>query len=191
MILVGGGGHSKSCIDVIEQTNKFEIIGILDHKDKFGSKVLGYKVIGDDDDMRKFKGKDTQFLITVGQLESATLRKKLFNEVLKSGNEIATVISPRAYVSKYASLGKGVIVMHDALVNADAVIGDNCIINSKSLIEHDCIIEAHCHISTSAVVNGDVHISEGTFFGSNAVSRQSVSIGPSSFVKAGSCFKGA
>ena len=34
LILVGGGGHCKACIDVIEEQGKFEILGILDLKDR-------------------------------------------------------------------------------------------------------------------------------------------------------------
>ena len=34
IILVGGGGHCKSCIDVIENENKYKIIGIIDKKKK-------------------------------------------------------------------------------------------------------------------------------------------------------------
>ena len=33
LILIGGGGHCKSCIDVIEQENKYEIAGIVDLKE--------------------------------------------------------------------------------------------------------------------------------------------------------------
>ncbi|MGJ0312293.1 hypothetical protein [Aliarcobacter cryaerophilus] len=32
IVLIGGGGHCHSVIDVIEQTNKYEIIGIVDIK---------------------------------------------------------------------------------------------------------------------------------------------------------------
>jgi hypothetical protein len=35
IILVGGGGHCKSCIDVIENENKYKIIGIIDKKKIF------------------------------------------------------------------------------------------------------------------------------------------------------------
>ena len=34
IILVGAGGHCKSCIDVIEKEKKFKIIGIIDNKKK-------------------------------------------------------------------------------------------------------------------------------------------------------------
>ena len=37
IILIGGGGHCKSCIDVIESTNEFSIAGIVDTKDKIGT----------------------------------------------------------------------------------------------------------------------------------------------------------
>jgi len=190
LILLGGGGHCKSCIDVIEETRKFNILGILDVESKIGTELLGYKYIGIDKDIALYKNRDVEFLVTVGQIRNSYLRKRLFDEVVTNQNTLATVVSPRAYVSKWATIGRGTIVMHDVLVNASANIGENCIINTKALIEHDSVIGSHCHISTAAVINGDVNILEGSFFGSNAVSRQSVSAPPSSFIKAGSCFKG-
>ena len=32
IILIGGGGHAYSCIDVIEAERKFKIIGLIDNK---------------------------------------------------------------------------------------------------------------------------------------------------------------
>ena len=48
LILLGGGGHCKSCIDVIESTSLFKIAGILDPKEPKGLKILGYEILGDD-----------------------------------------------------------------------------------------------------------------------------------------------
>ena len=53
IILIGGGGHCKSVIDVIEQENKFQIAGIVDKHDLLDSKILGYQVIGNDSDLEK------------------------------------------------------------------------------------------------------------------------------------------
>lgn len=190
LILLGGGGHCKSCIDVIEQENKYEIVGILDQEELFGQKILDYTVIGTDDDISNFSNEGYVFLITVGQIKSFSIRKKLFSILKKNAAKMATVISPRAYVSKYAHIGEGTIIMHDALVNTSVSIGDHCIINSKALIEHDVHIEDFCHISTAAVVNGGVKIKEGTFFGSNAVSKEYIETKNADFIKAGSLFKG-
>ena len=190
LILIGGGGHCKSCIDVIEQEGKYTIVGILDYMQLVGQSLLDYEFIGTDDDMDKFIADGCTFLVTVGQIRSAGIRKRLFKQLQDKNATIATIISPHAYVSRHANIAQGTIIMHDALVNAAAKVGENCIINSKALIEHDAVIEDHCHISTAAVVNGGTRIKEGTFFGSNAVSKEYVETACEDFIKAGTTFKG-
>lgn len=168
LILIGGGGHCKACIDVIEQENSYEIIGILDQPDLLGSNVLDYSIIGNDDDILDYIKLGYHFLITVGQIKTASIRKKIFSFLVENNAVMATVISPVAHVSKYAKVGKGTIVMHHAVVNAAAEIGDNCILNTGCCVEHDAVIGIHSHISTYAVVNGDVKIGNEVFVGSNA-----------------------
>ena len=189
IILIGGGGHCKSVIDVIEQEAKFEITGIVDKPKLLGSKVLGYKVIGNDYDLYHLAKKYKYALITVGQIKSALLRIKLFNLAIKSGFTLPYIISPKAYISKHSKIGKGTVIMHHAIVNANSFIGDNCIINTKALVEHDCSISDHCHISTSAVINGGIQIGSKSFIGSNVITKEYIKIKNNSFIKAGSLIK--
>lgn len=193
LILIGGGGHCKSCIDVIESTKQFEIIGILDHKSKLNQSVLKYKIIGNDDDIDEYIDKGFYFVITLGQIKTHTIRKKIYDSLLsKKANiaNIATIISPLAYVSPYAKVERGCIIMHHSIVNANARVLENCIINTKAIIEHDSIIEAHCHISTGAIINGSAVVSEGTFFGSNSVCVQNTVTKKADFIKASGCYTG-
>ncbi len=190
LILVGGGGHCNACIDVVEAEGRYEILGVLDPKLSVSDKVLGYDVLGDDSLTEKYILDGCHFLITIGQIGTHEIRKRVFNSLTEMNGVIATIISPRSYVSKHAVIGVGSIVMHDALVNAGSAILDNCIINTKALVEHDSVVESHCHISTAAVVNGGSHIFQGTFFGSNAVGKQGVKTVYAEFIKAGSCYKG-
>ena len=189
IILVGGGGHCKSAIDVIEQEARYEIAGIIDRVDLLGSKVLGYPIIGSDTDLENLVQKYDYAIITVGQIKSASTRIKLYNLVIKSGFSLPSIISPTAYVSKYSKIGNGTIVMGNAIVNANSFIGDNCIINSKALIEHDCSISNHCHISTNAIINGGVKIRSKCFIGSNVTTKDNITIAENSFIKAGSIVK--
>jgi sugar O-acyltransferase (sialic acid O-acetyltransferase NeuD family) len=186
IILIGGGGHCKSVIDVIEQEVKFKIVGIVDKPELLGSSVLGYSVIGNDDDLATLAKRYQYSLITVGQIKSPSLRIRLFNKAIEAGFIMPNIISPNAYVSKHATIGKGTIVMHNAMVNTKASIGDNCIINSKALIEHDCSISEHCHISTNVTINGGVTVESGCFVGSGAITKELITISKNSFVKAGS-----
>ena len=185
LILVGGGGHCKSCIDVIEQEGKYDIIGILDLSVKKGETILSYEIIGNDNDYEKYILEDCEFLITVGQIKSANIRKTIFEKLNMLNAKMATVISPRVYISQYAMLGKGTIVMHNAFVNAGANVGANCILNSNCNIEHDVVIGNHCHISTGAFVNGDCKIGNEVFIGSNATISSQVDVGNNVVIGAG------
>jgi len=189
IILIGGGGHCKSVIDVIEQEKKYKIYGIIDKPEFLGTKILKYKVIGNDLDLKSFAKEVKNALITVGQIKSAKLRIKLFKLAKKAGFILPTVISPNSYVSKYSKIGNGSIVMHQSIVNANTSIGDNCIINSKALIEHDCSISNHCHISTNATINGGVKIGSKCFIGSNVTTKNNIKIKENSFIKAGTITK--
>jgi len=189
IIILGAGGHCRSLIDVIELENRFKIAGIIDNELAVGIKVFDYEVIGNDNDLKKLREKYEYAVIGVGQIKSPKIRIKLFEMLKRLKFMLPVIISPRAYVSKYAEIGEGTVVMHDALVNANAKVGKNCIINTKALIEHDSIIEDNCHISTGAIVNGGVVVGEGSFIGSNAVTKENIRIPEKSFIKAGSVVK--
>ena len=189
IILIGGGGHCKSVIDVIEQEARFQIAGIVDKPELLGTKILGYQVIGNDFDLEILAKKYHYALVTVGQIKSSLLRIKLFDLAIKAGFTLPSIISQRAYVSKHSKIGKGTIVMHHAIVNANVFIGDNCIINSKALIEHDCSISNNCHISTNATINGEVKIRSQCFIGSNVTIKDNTTIKENSFIKAGTLVK--
>lgn len=186
LILIGGGGHCKVCIDVIEQTGQFEIVGILDLAELVGTTVFDYQIIGTDQDIAKYAELGYSFLITVGQIKSATLREKLFNKLRENEAEIATIVAPSAYVSEYSKIGTGSIVMNHVIVNAGATIGDNCILNNKCDIEHDVIIGNHTHISTGANVNGNCKVGSGVFIGSNATIANQIIIEDKAVIGAGS-----
>jgi sugar O-acyltransferase (sialic acid O-acetyltransferase NeuD family) len=188
LILIGGGGHCRSCIDVIQLGGKFQIDGILDLKHNVGEQVFGFHVIGTDDDIETLPP-DTSFLITLGQIRSSARRQAIYERLKALKRQSPVIVSPLAYVSQHAIVGPGTIVMHHAIVNAGASVGENCIINTRALVEHDAGIGNHCHISTSAVINGGAVVGDGSFIGSGAVTRENAKIPDASFVKANSIVK--
>lgn len=167
LILVGGGGHCKSVIDVAESAG-FNIIGILDISKNIGKSVLRYKIIGTDSDIPSFINQ-AEFIIAVGFIKDPSTRIKLYNKIKVAGGKLATIVASTAYVSKYATLGEGTVIMHQAIVNANAKVGSNCIINTFANIEHDVQIGDQCHISTGAMVNGGCKIGDRCFIGSQSV----------------------
>lgn len=176
ILLLGAGGHARSCIDVIEQEGRYTVGGLVGLPQEVGSRVLGYPVLGSDDDLPYLLPRFGQMLIAVGQIKSSESRMKLHALLEAKGCSLPVIVSPRAYVSAHAKVGAGTIVMHGAVVNAGANIGRNCIINSQALVEHDAVVGDHCHIATAAVINGDVSIGAGSFIGSTACVRQGIRV---------------
>lgn len=184
LILIGGGGHCKSVIEVAESAG-YTILGILDKPDEVGKKVLAYEVIGVDDDIPQYVNK-AEFIVTVGFINDPSLRIKLYNKVIQAGGKFATLIASTAYVSKYAKIGQGTVVMHQAFVNAGAEIGENVIVNTFANIEHDSCIGNQCHISTGTMINGDCKVGDNCFIGSQSVLSNGISICSDVVVGAGS-----
>ncbi len=184
LLLIGGGGHCRSCIDVIEASETYQIAGVVEPNASSGQ-ILGHPIIGSDDDLPRLLDDTKSALITVGQIKSPERRISLFGLLKKLGARLPVIISPIAYCSKRAVVGEGSTIMHGAIINAGAQIGDNCIVNSQALVDHDVEIDDYCHISTGARVNGSVVIGKGSFVGSGAVIREGVKIGENVIIGAG------
>lgn len=184
LILVGGGGHCKSVIDVAESAG-YTILGILDKPEEVGKQVLDYKVIGTDYDIPQYVDK-VEFVITVGQIKSSALRHKIAERIEKAGGKYATIIASDATVSKYAAIGEGTVVLHKCVVNADAKIGKNCIINTMANIEHEVEIGDFCHVSTGVMVNGCCKVGNEVFLGSQSILTNGIEVGNNNIIGAGS-----
>ena len=177
LLLLGAGGHARACIDVIEQEGRFEIAGLTGLPQEIGTKVLGYPVLGTDQDLPALLREYKNAIVTVGQIKSPDVRIRLWDKLVHSGCSLPAIVSPHAHMSRHAVLDAGSIVMHGAVVNAGATVGKNCIINSLALVEHDATIGDHCHVATATAINSGVSVGIGTFIGSNACVRQGTTIG--------------
>lgn len=185
LILIGGGGHCKSCIEVIELENKFDIYGIIELPHLKDTDILGYPVIGNDSDIPYFIEKGYSFHITMGHMGNANRRQQIFDLLIENQAKLPSIISPLAFVSKRSIIGKGSIIMHGSIINADTQIGKNTIINNKALIEHDTTIKDNCHISTNTTINGNCQIGNNVFAGSGVITKNGISITDDVIIGAG------
>lgn len=177
LLLVGAGGHARACMDVIELEGRYSVQGLVGLPDEVGTTILGVPVLGTDQELPSLARRFGAALVTVGQIKTSEMRMRLFAQLQALGCDLPAIVSPRAHVSRHATVGAGTIVMHGAVVNAAATVGRNCIINTQSLVEHDAQVGDHCHVATSAVLNSGVQMGEGSFVGSGCTVRQMIRIG--------------
>ncbi len=187
ILLIGGGGHCKSVLDSLMELNSYSEIGIVDKQESVGSSILGFPIVGCDDDLFDLHVKGYNYaFITLGSIGNPVIRIKLYNLLNEIGFIIPTIIDSSAKVSLNAKLEQGVFVGKLSIVNTDAQIKKCAIINSGAIVEHDCQIGAFVHIAPGAVLGGDVFIGENTHIGSNSTIKQQVRIGSNSVIGMGS-----
>ncbi len=184
LLLLGGGGHCRSVIDVLEEAS-YPIAGIVHGKDCDFSSIYDYPALGHDENLARLRKEYNSALVTVGQIKSPAVRQKLFARLQELDFMLPSIISPLAHVSRHAYMGQSSIAMHQSLINAGVSIGDNCIINTRALIEHDSHVNNHCHIAVNAILCGGVTIGEGCFIGAGAIVRENVRIGKNCIIGCG------
>jgi len=189
IIIVGAGGHAQSCIDVIESTGIYTIYGLVGSPQENNLNRHGYKIIGNDEDLAAIVKVVPNALISVGQIKNSIRRESLYRLAIAVGFNLPIVQSKHAYVSDKSIIGKGTILMHGVIVNANATIAENCIINSRALIEHGVQISKNTHVSTGVIINGDARIGKGTFIGSGSIIKEGVVIGENCIIPMGAKVK--
>ena len=167
LIILGGGNHTKVCIDIVRQMHAFQIAGIVYTRSKPASdSLMDCPVLGGLDELENiFKHTAAHAVIGIGGLDDPKERTLLYERLKGIGYFVPNLIHPRAVVEPSAILGEGNQVMGGANICSCAVIGNNCIINSNSVVSHDCVIGDNVHITPGAVLAGTVKVGDNSIIG--------------------------
>lgn len=187
IVLVGGGGHCKSVIDTISSTNEYQIVGIVDVKEKIGQTINGVNIIGCDDDLLSIYRKEvTNAFITIGSIGDASRRINSYKQLKKIGFELPIIIDKTSIISNRALIEEGTYIGKGSIVNCNVIVKSCAIINTGAVIEHESIIGSFVHIAPGSVLSGNVIIGDGTHIGTNSTIIQGIRIGQNTLIGAGS-----
>lgn len=167
LVIIGASGHGKVIADIAIK-NGYEIVGFLDDNDAIQS-ILGFPVLGKVEDVPKYQG-TCEFVIAIGD---NVIRKKIAEQY---DVEWATLIHPSAVIGMGVQIGKGSVVMANAVINPSAKVGQHCIINTGAIIEHDNVLADYVHVSPKVALAGTVCIGEGTHIGIGASVKNNLEI---------------
>ncbi len=186
LVLVGGGGHARVLVELINMAGIFEVEAVLDPGLAPGTLVSGARVAGGDGLLPWLFSRGVRnACVAVGSVKDNARRASIYRMLKEAGFSLPGLAHPKAIVSESAALGEGAQVMAAAVVQAGSSIGANSIVNTSATVEHDCRIGANVHISPGSVVCGGCEIADGAFVGAGATVIQGVRIGESAVVAAG------
>jgi len=183
--ILGCGSQARYVIEIARRSGVFEVVGISDVEgsENVGKLVNGIQIVCEVSDLAShFPSAPGQIVIAYGE----NSKKRVLADHFQSlGYRFATVISPEAYISEFATIGKGTIVNPMVSIMPNANIGSHVIIHSQSVIEHDCVIRDYANIGPGVCLAGNVQIGEETYIYTGASVIPKVRIGARSAVGAG------
>jgi sugar O-acyltransferase (sialic acid O-acetyltransferase NeuD family) len=184
IVIFGAGSHCKVVIDIIEKSNQFNILGLIDSVKEVGTEVLGYKVLGDDHSIRELSLDIYGGIVAVADnwTRYKTVTKIL--SIYKNFNFV-TAIHPSAVIGKNVTINKGTVVMANVVINSNSNIGRYCIINTRSSVDHDCMINDFATIAPGATLAGNVQVGEHSVISLGANVIHNIKIGEHTVIGAG------
>ena len=112
LVIFGAGGHANSCIDVIKELNKFNILG---HLNNSKINLHNFRIIGQDKDLSNIFKKCKNYFIGIGQIKNWKVRYKIYKKLKKINANLPTIISNNSIVSKNSKIGEGTIIMNGCI----------------------------------------------------------------------------
>lgn len=165
VILQGGGDHAKVVLDCL-LAQKQTVLALFDPK--YNNTLFGIKQRGTyDPDFAP----GAMAIVAIGE---NALRKKVAQQ---TRHNFTNAIHPTAIFSPVAKLGTGCMILHGAIIQANAALGNHVIVNTGAQVDHDCIIDDFVHLAPGSILCGQVSVGEGTLIGAGTVVIPGVKIG--------------
>jgi sugar O-acyltransferase (sialic acid O-acetyltransferase NeuD family) len=117
---------------------------------------------------------------------STPQRTQYIAQVVAHGLPFATLVHPKAHVSKTSTLGAGTFLSAGVLIAAHTSVGKYVFVNRGVLIGHHTTIGDFVTIQPGANIGGDCQIESGAYIAMGAVVVPHIRIGRGAFVGAGS-----
>lgn len=181
IVILGAGMFARETLDIAETAGGFELLAFVvsDARPAAETRYLDLPVYFMDD--LPFGPKECLLANGIG----TTQRRGFVEAMLARGYQFASVIHPRATISRRSTIGAGCVIHPGVVVASNTVVDDHVILNRGSLIGHDDHLHSFVTVGPGANLAGKLTVGTGTYIGMGAVIRDHLTIGEDALVAAG------
>lgn len=136
----------------------------IDDGVEVGTEICGVKVIGRVSDLPKLFDTYKLLVVTIG---NNAVRERIYDTAEKIGYDFPNLIHSSAYVSPYAKMGCGCVLLNNSVVQNGCTVGNGVLLNPGVEVHHDCSVDDFSLIYTNSVVRTYAKVGKRVRIGSN------------------------
>jgi sugar O-acyltransferase (sialic acid O-acetyltransferase NeuD family) len=187
VVIIGAGGHGREVAEIVRHTaevdGRLEALGFVDdNASRRGQVIDGLPILGT---WEWFEQVDRQQIGVICAVGTPHICRVLVERARVLRLSFVNIISPLAHISGRATLGQGVVIFPNVIINTGASVGSFSIVNLGATISHDSKVGAYCNINPGARLAGNVTIGEGCYIGMGTNVIQGCSVGSGTTTGAG------
>ena len=160
-LLVGAGGFGRM---VAEQALLQYDCTFVDDGQPVGTEVCGIPVIGGIASLPELRKSYDLLAVGVG---NNSFRAQVYERAAAMGYTFPNIIAPSAYVSPFAKLGVGCVILQNACVQNGAVVGNGVLLNAGAEVHCDAVVEDYVLIYENSIIRTGAKVGKYARIGSN------------------------
>ena len=157
LLLVGAGGFGRM---VAEQAMLQYDCAFVDDGQVVGTEICGIPVVGSLADLPELRKEYGLLVVGIG---NNRFRVQVYEKAKAFGYTFPNIVSPSAYISPYAKLGSGCVVLLNAgtEVHCDAAVGDYALIYTNSVIRTGATVGNFARIGSNCTICNNAAVPDG------------------------------
>ena len=161
LLLVGAGGFGRM---VAERAMIQYDCAFVDDGQDVDTEICGIPVVGGLSDLPELRKNYDLLVVGIGNNQ---LRAQVYEKAKALGFAFPNIVAPSAYISPYAKLGCGCVVLQNACVQNGASVGDGVLLNAGTEVHCDAAVGDYALIYTNSVIRTGATVGNFTRIGSN------------------------
>ena len=161
LLLIGAGGFGRM---VAEQAMLQYNCAFVDDGQPVGAEICGIPVAGGLADLLELRKEYNLLVVGIG---NNRFRAQVYEKAKALGYAFPNIIASSAYISPYAKLGCGCVVLQNACVQNSASVGNGVLLNAGTEVHCDAAVGGYALIYTNSVIRTGATVGNFARIGSN------------------------
>jgi sugar O-acyltransferase (sialic acid O-acetyltransferase NeuD family) len=186
LILVGDSAFAEIAYEYFDVDSEYDVVAFsVERAFMNRDRLCGLPILPFEELETHLSPEEHHVFVAVVYTQLNRLRTRLMSAAKLKGYQLASFVSPRAFVWRNVEIGEHCFIFEDNTIQPFVKIGSNVVLWSGNHVGHHSVIRDNCFLSSHVVISGYCDIGENSFLGVNSTVANTVVIGRDNWINPG------